>query len=381
MRGVIDTGTVAVDDIVEPDMLRDEIGGGVSTGVVMPDLGLGGGGAGGGGDGERVNCTGGGSISEVGISETSPGLPSINGDSAEGGDERSIRMLFRRGELARNGGAPRSGETESRALGGAEDVRVWDERSGDDARAGRVSRNGIRLNFEVFRTRGGDSCVDSGGLGGELGPGSLLEDGSGCGGCSVVCGSWWDPLGREVENILGLIFFGSWVVFCMPLGMGNKISEGAVEGRGSDEGNSTIDVGLDFPLTFTLFDGVSFGGVVGGDNVFPLIPELPTLGGRDGGLTMGARVADKFLECRFGFSQSARHRTRSTLSNRPCTPDTAPAAVVSGSSPPPSLFRERVLASVPKFGQKPPSASPPPGPQTMSTSGIGPSAELTGVSV
>lgn len=189
VRGIDDTGIVAVDDIVEPDVLRDEIGGTGSAGVVKMGLGLGGGSGGSGGDAKRVGCTGGGSMSETGISETSPGLPSINGDSAEGGDDGSTKTLFRRGELARNGGAPRAGETESRALEGADDVRVWDERSGDDTRAGRGSRSGIRLNFEVFRVRGGNSCVDSGGLEDELGPGPLLEDGSGCGGCSEVRGS------------------------------------------------------------------------------------------------------------------------------------------------------------------------------------------------
>ena len=71
-------------------------------------------------------------MSEAGISETSPGLPSSNGDNAEGGDDGSIMMLFRRGELVRNGVALRSGETWSRALEDAEDVRVWAERSGDD---------------------------------------------------------------------------------------------------------------------------------------------------------------------------------------------------------------------------------------------------------
>lgn len=118
--------------------------------------------------------------------------------------------------------------------------------------------------------------------------------------------------------------------------MGSKSSEDEVEGGESDEGvNPTIDAGLKLPLVFTPFNCMSFGGVVGGDNVFPLVPGLPTLGGRDGGLTIGARVADKFLECRFGFSQSARRRLRSTLSNRPCMPGMAPAVVGSDSSPPP----------------------------------------------
>jgi len=124
VRGIDSTGVFVVDDIVEPDMLRNDIGGGVSMDVV--EIGLGGGGRGG-GDGERADRTGGGSISETGISETSPGLPSSNGDNAEGGGGCSIRTVFRRGELVRS-----DGETGCKAFGGAEDVRVWDERSGDD---------------------------------------------------------------------------------------------------------------------------------------------------------------------------------------------------------------------------------------------------------
>lgn len=83
---------------------------------------MGGGGGCCGGDGERVGCTGGGSISETGISETSPVLPSINGDNIGGGDVCSIMTLLRRGEPVRNGEVLRSGEVEGKALGGAEDV-------------------------------------------------------------------------------------------------------------------------------------------------------------------------------------------------------------------------------------------------------------------
>lgn len=62
-------------------------------------------------------------MSDAGISETSPAFPSINGDSAKGGDGGSITMLLRRGELARNDGVRRSGdEAESRTLEGGEDV-------------------------------------------------------------------------------------------------------------------------------------------------------------------------------------------------------------------------------------------------------------------
>jgi len=122
VRGIDDTGTgvVTVDAVVELDVLREDIGGGMST----DGVGIGfGGGSGGGGDGERVDRSGGGSMSDTGISETSPAFPSINGDSAEGGDGDSITMLLRRGEVARNGEAFRSGdEAESRALAGAEVV-------------------------------------------------------------------------------------------------------------------------------------------------------------------------------------------------------------------------------------------------------------------
>ena len=127
MRGIDVTGVVAVDVIVEPDVLRDENGSGVSTGGVGAGRG-----GGSGGDGEGVSCTGGGSISEAGISETSPALPSNKGDSTEGGDDGSIVTLFRRGELVRNGESPRNGVTEGIMLVDAEDVRVWDERKGDD---------------------------------------------------------------------------------------------------------------------------------------------------------------------------------------------------------------------------------------------------------
>ena len=92
------------------------------------------------------------------------------------------------------------------------------------------------------------------------------------------------------------------VILCMPLVTGGGSSEDAVEGGESDEGNPTIDVGLGFLLVSTPFGGVSFEGVVDGGNVFPLVPRLPTLDGRDGGLTMGAGVTEKVLECRFGFS-------------------------------------------------------------------------------
>lgn len=110
VRGIDDMRVVAVDVIAEPDVLRDEIGGGVSTGGVGAGLG-----GGGGGDGERVDRTGGGSISETGISEISPALPSIKGDRAKGGVDGSSRMLFRSGETLRSGAA------ESIALVDAED--------------------------------------------------------------------------------------------------------------------------------------------------------------------------------------------------------------------------------------------------------------------
>ena len=335
MRGVDNTGVVVVVAVVEPEMLRDDTGGGMSTDEVNTGLSGGGGGV---GDGERVGFTGGGSMSETGISETSPALPSINGDSAEGGDDGSIRILLRRGEFARNGEALRSGdEAERRAFEGVEDARVWDERSGDVGRVDRVSRSGIRLNVDVFRVCGGDFCVGSGGL----------EDGPDCGNCSELRGPGWrDPLGRGVGNVLGLIGLDFWVVFCMPLVTGGGSSEDVAEGGESDEGlevNPTINVGLCLPLMFTPFNnGVSFEDVVDGDDVCSLEPRLPTLDGRDGGLTMGAGVADKFLECRFDFSQSAQLHLGPTLSNRPCTPGMAPAVVGSYPSPP-SLFWESAV--------------------------------------
>lgn len=74
-----------------------------------------------------------------------------------------------------------------------------------------------------------------------------------------------------------------------------------MESGESNEGVSpTIDVGLRFPLTLTPFNGVSFEGVEDGENVVPLEPRLPTLDGRDGGLTIGTSVADEPLEWRFG---------------------------------------------------------------------------------
>ena len=105
-------------------------------------------------------------------------------------------MQLSRSEPARNGEALHSGdETERRALEGAEDVRVWDERSGDSGRVGRVSRSGIHLNINVTRVCGCDFWVGSRGLEDELGPGPM-EDGSGCGGRSEVVSWWRDPLGR-----------------------------------------------------------------------------------------------------------------------------------------------------------------------------------------
>ena len=341
MRGVDDTGVVPVDVAVEPDMLRNDIWGGMSTDGVGIDLG---GGKGGGGDGERVDCTGGGSMSDTGISETRPVFPSINGDRVGGGDGDSITRLLRRGEPVRNGEVARNGdEAERRTLEGAEDVWVCDERSGDDGNVDRVSRSGIRLNVDVFRVCDGGFCVDSRGLEDELGPGPVLEDGPGCNNRSEESASWWwDPFGRRTGKILGLICLDFWVVFCMPLVVGGGSSEDAVEGGELDGGvNPTIDADLRFPLVFTPFNGVSFEGVVDGENVFPLEPRLLTLDGRDGGLTMGATVADKFLECRFGFSQSVRRRLWPTLSDRPCTPGMAPVVVGSGSSPPSSSFLER----------------------------------------
>jgi hypothetical protein len=106
---------------------------------------------------------------------------------------------------------------------------------------------------------------------------------------------------------------------------------------------TTTDAGLRLPLVFAPFNCVSFEGVVDGEDVFPLEPRLPTLDGRDGGLTMGVNVADKVLECRFGCWQSVRRRLRSTMNDRPCTLDMAPAVVVSDSSPPSLSFRERAV--------------------------------------
>ena len=130
----------------------------------------------------------------------------------------------------------------------------------------------------------------------EPSPGSVI-DGPGCGNGSGVGGSWWDdPFGREIGDVFGLVDLDFWVAFWMPLVTG-EISEpeNVLEGGVSP----TIDAGLSLPLAFTPFNGVSFEGVVDGENVFPLELKLPTLDGRDGGLIMGVRVADKFLECRF----------------------------------------------------------------------------------
>ena len=86
----------------------------------------------------------------------------------------------------------------------------------------------------------------------------------------------------------------------MPFVVGGISSEDAVEGREFDEGvDPTIDAGLCFPLTFAPFNCVSFAVVEDNENLDPLEPRLPTLDGRDGGLTIGVSVADKFLECRF----------------------------------------------------------------------------------
>lgn len=119
MRGINDAGVVAGDATVEPDVLRDDISGGVPLVWLGADLG----GGGGCGHGERVSCTGGGSISETGISEMSP-LPSINGDSVEGGEDGSNITLLRRGEPARKGEVFWSGEAASEALAGGEDIWV-----------------------------------------------------------------------------------------------------------------------------------------------------------------------------------------------------------------------------------------------------------------
>lgn len=130
----------------------------------------------------------------------------------------------------------------------------------------------------------------------------------------------------------------------MPLVVGDISSDDMLEGGEPDAGPSpTIDAGLCLPLAFTPFSGVSFEGVMDGENVFPLEPRLPTLDGRDGGLTTGVRGADKFLECRFGCWQSVRRRLRPTMNDRPCTLDMAAAVVVSDSSPPSSSFRERAV--------------------------------------
>ena len=81
--------------------------------------------------------------------------------------------------------------------------------------------------------------------------------------------------------------------------------------------NPTIDAGLYLPLVFISFNGVSFEGVVDGRNVSPLEPRLPTLDGRDGGLTMGARVAGIEIP-RVSLRLFA---ISPTLNDRPCTPD------------------------------------------------------------
>lgn len=185
VRGIDDIWVVAVDALVEPDVLRDDIGGGVFTGGIEAGLGGGGGGSSSGGDGERVDRIGGGSISDTGISEISPAPPSSKGDNVEGGGDDSIVTPFRKGELVRNGEVLCRGEAARRALAGGEDICVCDERNGDE----RASRNGIRLNVDAFRLRGGDFCVGSGGLEDELGPGSALEDGPGCGSGSTASGS------------------------------------------------------------------------------------------------------------------------------------------------------------------------------------------------
>ena len=81
MRGINDTRVIPVGAVVEPDMLHDDIENGMSTDGV---------------EGERVDCTGGGSMSETGISETSLVLPSINGNRVGGGDGDSIITPLRR---------------------------------------------------------------------------------------------------------------------------------------------------------------------------------------------------------------------------------------------------------------------------------------------
>lgn len=64
---------------------------------------------------------------------------------------------------------------------------------------------------------------------------------------------------------------------------GEISSEGEFEGKVTP----TIDVGLCLPFGLTPFNGGSFEDVVDGDGVFPFELRLPTLDGRDGGLTMG----------------------------------------------------------------------------------------------
>ena len=77
----------------------------------------------------------------------------------------------------------------------------------------------------------------------------MLEEGTGCMGCSGVSGSWCaDPLGRGVGNALEFIALDFWVVLCMPFVTGGGSSEDVVEGGESDEGNPTVDVGLGLPL-------------------------------------------------------------------------------------------------------------------------------------
>ena len=223
---------------------------------------------------------------------------------------------------------------------------MCDERNGDDERAGRASRRGIRLKVDVFLVCGGDFCAGSGGFEDEPGSGLVLEDGPGWGGCSRMGGSrWQDPLGSEVGNALGLMDLGFRILSWIPLATGGISSEDAVEGGESDEGVSpTIDAGLRLPFAFTPFDTVSFEGVVDGENVFPFELRLLTLDGRDGGLTMGVKVADKPLECRFDCWKSVRRRSLSTLSDRPCKLGMAQVVVASDSSPPSLSFRERAVS-------------------------------------
>jgi len=79
--------------------------------------------------------------------------------------------------------------------------------------------------------------------------------------------------------------------------------------------NPSIDASLYLPFVFTSVNGMSFEGVVDGENMFPLELRPLTLDGRDGGLMMGARVAKKFPECRLDFSSSVRRRPWLTLSD------------------------------------------------------------------